>query len=62
MKWKFGSAALSDLSIDKLDHYLSTELERGHAVQCLGSVCSSSQETAFGLISAMSLSALTNSG
>ena len=30
MKWKFGSAALSENSIDELDHYLSTELERGH--------------------------------
>jgi len=30
MKWKFGSAALSGISIDELDHYLFTELERGH--------------------------------
>jgi hypothetical protein len=27
MKWKFGSAALSDVRIDELDHYLSTALE-----------------------------------
>jgi len=25
---------LSDLSIDELDHYLSTELERGHVNPC----------------------------
>lgn len=30
MKWKFGPAILSEISIDELDHYLSTELEQGH--------------------------------